>query len=139
MNFFPAAFPGAAANEKLPPAVEAAWDFERNVPIFSGRSPVRVEGLEAVKVWAYKALKTMRFRHEIYSQNYGSELFDLIGRPYAEEVKQARALAMARRALLQSPYIRRVGGGELSFEGDTLTLRLEIETVYGNVEVRTNG
>lgn len=55
-----------SAVERLPMAKEVAWDFDRGFPIYSGGRPVTVIGAEAVKVWCWRALKTVRFRHDIY-------------------------------------------------------------------------
>ncbi|MCL2754402.1 MAG: DUF2634 domain-containing protein [Oscillospiraceae bacterium] len=38
-----------------------------------------IYGVEAVKQAVYKALKTQRFRHEVYSTDYGLEFGDLCG------------------------------------------------------------
>ena len=40
-----------------------------------------IDSLEAMKQTIYKILSTARYKHIIYSWNYGVELVDLIGKP----------------------------------------------------------
>ena len=46
---------------------EIAWDFEKDTPIIQNGDFKIVEGNNAIKVWAYKALLTPRYNHSIYS------------------------------------------------------------------------
>lgn len=132
-DLFPSIQPQATAAEDagLPLCREAAWDFARGCPLFRQGSPVIVEGLEAVKVWACKALLTARARYEIYSWNYGSELETLIGQDYSDNLRQAEASRYIREALQINPYITRVTVGNVSFSAGTLALSVNLKTVYG--------
>lgn len=51
------------------------WKLDRDGQRIAGR----LDGIEAVKQAVYKILLTPRFRHLIYSPNYGSELLKLVG------------------------------------------------------------
>ena len=66
-------------------AREVKWDYVHDVPVLKNGEPVLVEGIEAVKVWAWNALYTVRFRYLIYPWEYGDELETLIGQSYIEE------------------------------------------------------
>ena len=62
-TLFPAIQPAAGYEETpLPLCREIAWDFEKNIPIFQDGKPLEVTGLEAVKVWIWKALHTARYQ-----------------------------------------------------------------------------
>ena len=85
MSIFPMIQPAAetaSGTQTLPLCREVAWDFVNNIPVFRGGEPVVVTGKEAVKVWAWKALHTVRYRFEIYSRDYGSEFEELVGQAY---------------------------------------------------------
>jgi hypothetical protein len=110
---------------------EIKWDFEKNIPVFVKGAPVIVSGKEAVLVWAWKALQTPRFRHEIYTWDYGSEVESLIGQPYTEELKKAEAARYVKECLLTNPYITGVSDITTSFNGEILNIRCKIDTVYG--------
>lgn len=136
-RLFPVVQPEAAAvdESELPMAREVKWDFERRQPIFSRGEPVVVQGAEAVLMWAWNALQTPRFRHEIYTWNYGNELDSLIGRPYTEALKQAEARRYVREALEASPYITGVEEITVDFADGVLAVACRLRTIYGEVGV----
>lgn len=135
-GIFPAVQPEAAAGSSvLPMCKEVAWDFNAGIPIFSGGRPVTVTGAEAVKVWAWKAIKTARFRHDIYTWDYGCEAEALVGQPFTQAVKESEAVRYVREALAPNPYITGVRQVEVSFEGTVLSVHCAVRTIYGEVEV----
>ena len=136
MNLFPIIQPQTSeAVTELKMYKEVKWDFEQNIPIFVNGSPLIISGKEAVLVWAWKALHTPRFRHEIYSWDYGSEAESLIGMPYSEELKQSEVARYVRECLLVNPYITGVNNVSATFSGETLSITCTIETIYGEVSI----
>lgn len=121
--------------ETLPLCREIAWDYDNNRPIFSGGRPVEVTGAAAVKVWCWKALHTDRYRHEIYTWDYGSEIGALIGQAYSSEVKESEAARYVQEALTASPYVSSVKDISTSFAGDQLTISCTVVTIYGEVSI----
>ena len=119
----------------LPLFREIAWNFEADQPVIYHGEPVEVTGLEAVRVWAWHALKTVRFRHEIYGWDYGCELETLIGQPFTQRVKQSEAIRYVREALLESPYITDVRSISVTFRETVLTIECTVQTVYGEVMI----
>lgn len=136
-GIFPIVQPEAADAEprRLPLCREAAWDFDRGVPRFSGGKPLTVTGAEAVKVWIWKTLMTARFHHSVYSWDYGNEVESLIGQPFTPAVKRSEAVRYVREALMINPYIRAVRQVDVTFGADDLTICCEAETIYGEVRV----
>ncbi len=124
------------AAQSLPLYKDVAWDFQRDRPIFLRGEPVVVTGAEAVRVWAYNALKTVRYRYEIWSFDYGCELERLVGQPYAQETKRAEAVRYIQEALLASPYIQGAAVSDLAFDGSTFSAAVAVSSIYG--EVTTN-
>lgn len=138
MSIFPMIDPsesGEAVVQTLPLCREAAWDFERDVPVFNGGRLETVTGKEAVKVWIWKALHTQRCRYEIYSQSYGSDLESLVGQGYSDAVKTAEAPRYLEECLLANPYIKAVKDMTVTFVGARLTVAGTAVTVYGEVEL----
>lgn len=121
--------------EELPLYKEIAWDYKSNFPITKNGEFVMVQGKEAVKVWVYKALLTPRFTHAIYSNNYGSELLELIGKAYTPSLTKAEAKRYIEEALSINPYILSSNVTDVSFKNDLLSARVEINTIYGKSEV----
>lgn len=141
MNIFPSIDPGDAGSstaQQLPLYREVAWDFERNVPLFLAGEPAVVEGKEALKVWIWKTLHTERYRWDIYTWDYGSELENLIGWGYREDVKAAEASRCLRECLLTSPYITEVKNISMEFSGAKLAVQATVVTIYGEVTVNAN-
>lgn len=135
-SIFPAVQPVLSVQvEPLPVAREVKWDFLRDVPVLKNGQPVMVEGIEAVKVWAWNALYTIRYRYLIYPWEYGDEVETLIGQSYIEETKKAEAMRYVRECLMVSPYIKSVNNIRVSFSEDHLTISCEIETVYGKTVI----
>ncbi|MCM3599399.1 DUF2634 domain-containing protein [Robertmurraya korlensis] len=124
--------------EDVPLAKEWAWDFEKNDFLLKNNKMYLVEGLEAVKIWTYKALLTERFKHDVYSWDYGSELVSLIGSGYSSAAVETEARRMIEEALSGSPYINGLTGLEVTFDQETLTIEFVLDTIYGETEVNLN-
>ncbi len=137
MSIFPMIDPGEAADsgsQVLPLCREVAWDFEHDVPIFRGGQPVVVTEKEALKVWIWRALRTPRFKYEIYTWAYGSEFESLLGQAYSDSVKTAEAPRYLRECLLVNPYITAVKEISVTFEAARLTVKGTAVTIYGEVD-----
>ena len=139
MTLFPMIQPeageAAGAEEEYPLYREVKWDYEKNAPVYRGGGPVFTEGVQAVQVWAWKALHTPRFRHEIYSWNYGSEVESLVGEAYSDELKKAEAARYVKECLLINPYLTDVKNLSVEFSRDRLAISGKLITVYGEAEL----
>ena len=114
---------------------EVAWDFEKDTPIIQNGDFKIVEGNDAIKVWAYKALLTPRYNYSIYSWDYGSELMDLVGKAYTQSLTKEEAKRYIKEALLINPYILEVTVLDTSFGNGILSADIKIVTIYGESEV----
>ena len=123
---------------QLPPAREWAWDIELNDFKLKNGKPYIVEGNEAVKIWAYKALKTDRFKHSVYSWNYGSELNSLIGSGYTLAAAELEAKRLIEECLMENPYIESIEAVTVEMQDDTLNITYSLSTIYGSTGVITN-
>ena len=132
MTLFPMFSPLAATQATdLPLYTDVAMDYDRGEPRWESGNPVIVSGLEAVKSWAWRAIATERYRWPIFTWSYGCELQTLVGRPYLADTKRSEASRYVNEALMVSPYITAVSVREVSFQGSTLHLDVEFESVYG--------
>lgn len=122
-------------NGRLPLCREVDWNFKTNRPVWRGGQPVFVTGARAVLVWAWNALHTQRFAHDVFSTNYGQDISQLVGRPYSDGVRQSEAVRILRDTLLVNPYITAVEQVEVAFEGSTLRLTARLNTIYGEVPI----
>lgn len=92
-----------------------------------------VEGKEAIKVWIWLALQTPRYRHYIYTWDYGSEFEDLIGKGYTEEYIGAEAQRMTEDCLLVNENIQSITDFNVNMAGDALTVSFTANTIYGEI------
>ena len=83
---------------------EVKWDFKEDLPIFKNGETIIVTGKEAVKVWIWNALKTVRKRYKIYTWNYGNDVEELIGSPYSYELKKEEASRYIKECLTINPF-----------------------------------
>ena len=135
-TLFPIIQPQAVeAGTKLELYKEVKWDYENNIPVFKNGSPVIVTGKEAVLVWVWKALHTPRFRYEIYTWDYGSEVESLIGQPFTEELKQSEAARYVKECLLINSYITGISDVSVSFADGSLSISCTVKTIYGDGDV----
>ena len=114
---------------------EIAWDFNKDIPILENGDFKIVEGNEAIKVWAYKALLVPRYQYSIYSWDYGSELLSLIGKAYTPQLTKAEAKRYIEEALKINPYILDVNVVDTDFKNSILSANVKITTIYGESEV----
>lgn len=126
---------GVLAAAELPLYRETDWNFQTNEPVWRGGDPVMVTGTRAVLVWAWNALHTERFAHDVFSGDYGPDFSALRGQPYTEEVRAAEAIRIVRETLMINPYITDVTQVSAEFSGSTLALRFKLTTIYGEVSI----
>lgn len=108
--------------DDLPTPHEYAFDFATGDFILQDGKFIVVEGLEAVKIWIYKALITQRYRYLAYSWDYGSELENLVGSEYSNLAVQSEAKRYIEECLSINPYINGIKNLKVNFAGDTLTV-----------------
>ncbi|MEA5085108.1 MAG: DUF2634 domain-containing protein [Lachnospiraceae bacterium] len=138
-DLFPSIQPQASESASMGLYKEVKWDFTNDCPILRRGEPVIVSGAEAVKTWAWNALKTARKRYAIFTWDYGSDFEQLIGQGYSEDTKQMECKRYLRDCLMVNPYISDVTDIEISFEGTALSVSCNIESVYGDFEIGSDG
>ena len=114
-------------NIEIKEASDLTWaiDFEKNVV------GSKVEGKEAVTQAIYMILNTERYRHAIYSWNYGVEFADLMGQTHDyvyPEVKRR-----ITEALMVDNRITDVNNFEFSKRRGSVYVTFTVSTVYGDV------
>lgn len=125
--------------KELPLYKEIKWNFEKNIPYFIDGDIVILEGIEALKTWIFKALNTDRFKHIIYSWNYGNELKSLIGKEYTPSYTTAESLRFIKEALEVNEYINNVTILSSKFsDGRIIELSIKVDSVYGLEVIQYN-
>lgn len=104
-------------------------NFDRNV-----MTGVQVDGLAAIKVWARNALMTPRYRYEIFTDEYGSDLEELIGHSYSPAYITCESRRMVEDCLLVHPNITGITDFLATMDKDTLTISFVMQTDFGDTE-----
>lgn len=110
--------------------IDIAWDVTNNCPIFHDGNPVWAHGLEALIGWMHRAIQTERARHEIFSLDYGCDIYTLIGHGYADDVIVAETERYITECLLVNPYIQNVSNVSVQFD-DILHISCIVSTYFG--------
>ena len=97
-----------------------------------------VEGYDAILVWAWLALHTPRYRYYIYSEDYGQEYEDLIGKSYSSELTQSELERMTEECLMENPYITGIENFSCIKEEEKVKISFSLITTLGDGEVSTN-
>lgn len=123
----------SAVQETIPR--EYAWDYEKNDFLLKDGKFQIVEGTEAIRVWAWKALNTQRYRYMAYSWDYGHELEELTGQQLSNEVMKSEVERYLKEVLSVSPYIDNVTISNVSVDGSKVSVDFKVNTKYGEVDI----
>lgn len=94
-----------------------------------------VEGYDALLVWVWLALQTPRYRYYIYSENYGQEYEDLIGKSYSTELTDSELERMTEECLTENPYITGIENFSCVKIEEKVTVTFSLITELGDGEV----
>ena len=137
MSLFPFATDGeiTLASKK----VTASSIREYEIDFESGRLTGKiVEGVDAICVWAYLALKARRYRWIIYSWGYGDEVYDLIGNSYSEEYLKCECKRYMEECLFENEHIKAIDNLAVEQVTDKLIIRFTLVTDFGSKGVELN-
>lgn len=121
--------------EELPVPIDWAIDFETGEMDLKNGRPYQVEGMEALKVWVWKMLRTPRNVYE-YSADIGQEFDELIGTTDYDLAEDSLAF-LIKDALEISPYIEEVNGFAFERRGSEFIVSFTVNTVYGDFQEET--
>lgn len=89
-----------------------------------------IDQVEAIKQFVYITLRTERFLFPIYSQDYGSELRDVIqDRNSTEELRLSEIERMIEEALVFDERIEAVENYDFTVDGDRYYASFDVVTV----------
>lgn len=104
------------------------FDFDKGDFVVRDGKLVECDGVEAIRVWIEKIIRTEKNRYPIYNgTEYGCHLEDLIiGNNYTVEFIEAELKREIEEALLQNPQISNVSGFQLVRDANSITVTLEV-------------
>lgn len=116
--------------------VETETPREYEIDFKTGKLTGRiVEGLDAIKVWIYLALNVPRYRHVIYTWDYGNELDTLVGQSYTKDYLELEVNRMIEEALFINENILSIDNLEVTQTSDKISVSFTANTLYGEVDI----
>lgn len=111
------------------------YDFEKGDFVLRNGKMVVVEGVESLKVWIEKVIRTERFRFKIYENvEYGITIEDLIGSNFPRTFIEAELKREITSVLEEHPYINRIEGWQFERDGTLMKIKFTVITVDGAFE-----
>ncbi|MGG4046505.1 hypothetical protein BCV73_32900 [Paenibacillus sp. SSG-1] len=112
------------------------FDFDAGEFVMSPTRKIAVaDEREAWVTWCEKAIRTPRYRHLIYSRDYGSELEDLVGSGYDHALLESEIRRMVSEALLADARTESVDQFVFAWEGEACRFSCRIQSVRDEVEI----
>ena len=104
------------------------FDFENGDFVVRDGKIIECDGIESIKVWIEKILRTEKDRYPIYDNTeYGCHLEDLIiGNSYTAEFIEAELKREIEDALKQNPWITSVTNFNITRNTNAITVTLEV-------------
>lgn len=138
-SFMQTAAEAALADETVMEAVNLPYPYEYEVDFDTCQlTGAIVSGIDAIKVWIWNALHTQRFRHAIYSWDYGADMEQYIGQAVTEEFLNTDCHDEVEETLLVSPYITGIDNFSATLDDSRLYIDFTVRTIYGDTEVNTS-
>ena len=121
---------------QVTPEVTASSILEYELDFKTGRLTGRiVEGVDALCVWAYLALKAKRYRWVIYSWQYGEEYTNLIGYSFDEDYLYSEIKRYIEECLFINEHITGIEDLTVNQVNEMLYIRFRMITDVGSKEV----
>lgn len=111
---------------------ELAFDFAAGEFIMEDGRPKVVEGIEALKVWIEKTIRTARYQFPIYTFQYGCELEEIIGKDIPRAVLESEIRRVIREALIYDNRISDVRDFKFDRGGNWLKVEFSVITFDNN-------
>lgn len=111
------------------------FDFKAGEFRMKNGNPVVLTGIDALKLWIQKCIRTQLNRYSIYKgRQYGANVEDLVfGKSYNFDFAESELRREIETALLQNEDIQSMSSFSVKRAGSTLDISFTLITVYGKV------
>lgn len=111
------------------------FDFKAGEFRMKNGNPVVLTGIDALKLWIQKCIRTQLNRYSIYKgRQYGANVEDLVfGKSYNFDFAESELRREIETALLQNEDIQSMSSFSVKRTGSTLDISFTLITVYGKV------
>lgn len=116
------------------------FDFDLGDFVVNDGKVATATGLEALKLWIRKILKTKKNKYEIYKtlniKKYGVDLLEIVTSKYPLTYIQAQVQRIVTEALLKNDDIKSVNNFKFVRDKRLLNCSFDVNTVYGATSER---
>ncbi|KOS61727.1 DUF2634 domain-containing protein [Lysinibacillus agricola] len=121
----------------LPPLGKSfLYDFDKGDFVIRNGKMVAIHGLETLKQWILKVLKTERFRFRIYKDiPYGVTIADLIGSSLPRAFVEAEIKREVTASLMEHTHIQDVQEWQFERDGKWMRIKFRVVTVEGAFDI----
>lgn len=101
-----------------------------------------VEGVEALAVWCFFALKTARYRYRAFTWQYGCEMESIIGKGYGIDYTKSEIERFISDCVCCHPYISGIEDTQMEFlDSGKLLVSFRLVTEFGdkNMTIEAEG
>lgn len=111
------------------------FDFKAGEFRMKNGNPVVLTGIDALKLWIQKCIRTQLNRYSIYKgRQYGANVEDLVfGKSYNFDFAESELRREIETALLQNEDIQSMSSFSVKRAGSTLDISFTLITIYGKV------
>ncbi|GEO28149.1 hypothetical protein AAC03nite_39340 [Alicyclobacillus acidoterrestris] len=110
------------------------WDFDvGDFKLVDGKL-VLLTGLDYLKVWIQKILRTVKGTLLYTDTSYGFEGYSLVGQNFNPAYTQSEYQRMIQDTLLQNSAITAVSGFSFSQVGSLLTISFTVDSIFGTTD-----
>jgi hypothetical protein len=108
------------------------YDFDKGDFVLKNGKLVVVEGIEALKMWIIKTIKTERYRFRIHDNtDYGTTIKDLIGTNYPRAFVKSEIKREVTSSLTNHDLIRDIVNWSFVRDGKWTIIKFQVITVDG--------
>lgn len=111
------------------------FDFKSGEFKMKNKNPVVLEGIDALKLWIEKCMRTQLNRYSIYKgTQYGANIEDLIiGKSYGSGFAESELRREIEEALLRHEDIQSLEDFSVTTKGSLMEVSFTLATAYGEV------
>ena len=94
-----------------------------------------VDRRKAIEQFIRKAIFTIRFNHSIYTDAYGCEVRNLMGKGFSNEFLRSEVKRMITEALIYDSRISKVYDFDIRPNGDEIFASFTVDTIAGVITI----
>ncbi|QMV43748.1 DUF2634 domain-containing protein [Cohnella cholangitidis] len=111
------------------------FDFKTGDFVLKDGKVVEVSGVESLKVWIDKAIRTARNRFSIYDgEEYGASIDNLVGSNLPLEFVSEELQREITEALTENAEIRSLSDWTFERDGAAIKVSFTVNSIYGDVQ-----